>query len=180
MLRLYYISKPCFEHALLGFNFSLVVFYKYKRIERSSAGPDKYNLWLQLIFSVHTFVQSFCCQCFVYFCYSFVTINHFNSDSHHVHISYEVSFRSVTKDVQGGSPLGLLKPPPQASQIHTKVTKPCQGLNCANCGQNFACSGCYCACHSKIWQLRRQKFSCLKVVISFFEKFCKFFLDFQW
>ena len=82
-----YPTKPCFEHALLGFNFSLVVFNKYKRIERSSAGPDKYNLWPQLIFSVHTFVQSFCCQCFVYFCYSFVTINHFNSDFHHVHIS---------------------------------------------------------------------------------------------
>ena len=39
-----YPTKPCFEHALLGFNFSLVVFNKYKRIERSSAGPDKYNL----------------------------------------------------------------------------------------------------------------------------------------
>ena len=36
---------------------------------------------------------------FVYFCYSFVIINHFNSDSHHVHISYEVSFHSVTKVV---------------------------------------------------------------------------------
>ena len=92
-----YPTKPCFEHALLGFNLSLVVFNKYKRIERSSAGPDKYNLWLQLIFSVHTFVQSFCCQCFVYFCYSFVTINHFNSDFHYANISYEVSLYSVTK-----------------------------------------------------------------------------------
>ena len=90
-----YPTKPCFEHALLGFNFSLVVFNKYKRIERSSAGPDKYNLWPQLIFSVHTFVQSFCCQCFVYFCYSFVTLNHFNSDFHHVNISLrsKLSFR---------------------------------------------------------------------------------------
>ena len=36
---------------------------------------------------------------FAYFCYSFVIINHFNSDSHHVHISYEVSFHYVTKVV---------------------------------------------------------------------------------
>merc|ERR1711973_374707 len=57
----------------------------------------------------------------------------------------------------------------------TKVTKPCQGQNFACCGQNFASSGRYCACHGKIWHLRRQKFACLKVVLSFFEKFLSFF-----
>ena len=30
-------------------------------------------------------------------------------------------------------------------------------------------------CHSKIWHLRRQKFACPKVDLSFFEKFSKFF-----
>ena len=44
------------------------------------------------------------------------------------------------------------------------------------CGQNFASSCRYCMCCVKIWHLRRQKFACLKVVLSFFEKFSKFFL----
>merc|ERR1712173_319505 len=57
----------------------------------------------------------------------------------------------------------------------TKVTKPRQGKNCACCGQNFACSGRYCTCRSKIWHLRRQKFACLKVVLSFFLNFLSFF-----
>ena len=39
--------------------------------------------------------------------------------------------------------------------------------------------GRHCACPGKIWHLRRQKFTCLKVVL-FFKKFSKFFLDFQW
>ena len=79
--------------------------------------------------------------------------------------------------VQGGSPLGAPQaPPPQASQTHTKVTKPCQGIvHCACCGQNFACCSHHCTCHSKIWHLRRQKFACPKVVLSFFQKFPKFF-----
>ena len=38
-------------------------------------------------------------------------------------------------------------------------------------GQNFACSGRLCAC----WHLRRQKFACLKIVLSFFENFLSFF-----
>ena len=49
-----------------------------------------------------------------------------------------------------------------------------------SCGQNFVCSSRYCARCGKIWHLRRQKFACLKVVLSFFEKFSKFFFDFQW
>ena len=32
-----------------------------------------------------------------------------------------------------------------------------------------------CACHDQIWHLRRQKFACPKVVLSFFQKFPKFF-----
>ena len=55
----------------------------------------------------------------------------------------------------------------------------CCGHHCACCGQNFACSGRYCARRGKIWLLRRQKFACLKVVLSFFEKFSKFFWIFN-
>ena len=94
-----YLTTTCFKHALPDYNLNMAIMNKSKEREK-----PRWTRQIQPVasacISVHLYFIVMMPYQIVYIRNLLYSIKHFNSDSHHVNISLEVSFHFVTKVVR--------------------------------------------------------------------------------